>query len=236
MAGSGFSISGLVDDMRNFFYDGIQTFPLAIGGALLILGLMTSNYAILFFLIGYLVLVPISAYGANLVVDTVVHRYNFTKKWFQANGSDLCNVFIPFGDFSNKQSAVPGTAFNTVWLSMTVFFFSYMMTNAISLLTTKPELKEPEKIAHRKMQAMISIVVITLAFVFIVFGRYKSDCETIGGIIWTILMYGGFGVGWYSMLSSIGQNRLSDLFGIANRLLSPYAVTNEPVACFPIAA
>jgi len=38
---------------------------------------------------------------------------------------------------------------------------------------------------------------------------------------------------WYSMLSGIGQDRLSDLFGIANRLLPPSAITNGPVACIP---
>jgi fumarylacetoacetase len=32
------------------------------------------------------------------------------------------------------------------------------------------------------------------------------------------------------------RNRLSDIFGIANRLLSPSAIENGPIACVPIPA
>jgi hypothetical protein len=42
------------------------------------------------------------------------------------------------------------------------------------------------------------------------------------------------GHGWYKALSKVGQDRLSDLFGIANRLLPPSAINNAPIACVPV--
>jgi hypothetical protein len=41
------------------------------------------------------------------------------------------------------------------------------------------------------------------------------------------------GVSWYYALSSVGEDRLSDLFGIANRLLLPKVFRNGPIACLP---
>jgi hypothetical protein len=37
-------------------------------------------------------------------------------------------------------------------------------------------------------------------------------------------------------MSACGKDMLSDLFGIANRLLSPTAIQNKPIACVPIPA
>jgi len=42
------------------------------------------------------------------------------------------------------------------------------------------------------------------------------------------------GVGWYKLLSIRGDDRLADLFGIANRLLGINATKNEPMACVPV--
>jgi hypothetical protein len=52
----------------------------------------------------------------------------------------------------------------------------------------------------------------------------------------SIIIFGLLGVSWYKLLSMTGQDRLSDLFGIANRLLPPTAVANGPIACIPIKA
>ena len=243
----GFSLSTFFGDIRSFIFGGIQVFPMAIGGALLILGLMTANYAVLFFLIAYLIIVPGMAYGLNLIVDSLTVHFEFMHNWFKVRQSDICGLVIPFRDtISVASPSELSTVFNTPWLSMTVFFLGYMMSNAIALHKidsaklpkgAPEELKTStvEKIAKRKVQSTISIGLIILVAILLIGSRLKySGCETIGGVIWTSIIYGWFGFGWYSMLAKIGQERLSDLFGIANRLLSPYAVSNEPVACFPV--
>ena len=69
--------------------------------------------------------------------------------------------------------------------------------------------------------------------------RFKSGCEAkIGmipiGMIPTMIFFTFLGYMWYKAFSSIAQDKLSDLFGIANRLLPSSAITNAPMACIPI--
>lgn len=51
----------------------------------------------------------------------------------------------------------------------------------------------------------------------------------IGFIVSSIFLVGGGA--WYYLLSLVCENRLSDLFGIANQLLGKDATKNVPVAC-----
>jgi hypothetical protein len=56
------------------------------------------------------------------------------------------------------------------------------------------------------------------------------------GMILTTVLFIYAGHGWYKLLSKVGEDRLSDVFGIANRLLPPSAIVNGPIACVPIPA
>jgi hypothetical protein len=53
-------------------------------------------------------------------------------------------------------------------------------------------------------------------------------------MIITTVTFVFLGNGWYKALSKVGEDRLSDLFGIANRLLPPSAINNAPIACIPV--
>jgi hypothetical protein len=39
------------------------------------------------------------------------------------------------------------------------------------------------------------------------------------------------GFAWYYLLSVVGDDRLSDVYGIANRLMTSSALSNAPYAC-----
>jgi hypothetical protein len=89
-------------------------------------------------------------------------------------------------------------------------------------------------VTNRKSQAIIAMVS-TIVFGLIVLGfRFYSGCESTLGMILTTVLFVYAGHGWYKGLSSVGQDRLSDLFGIANRLLPPSAINNAPIACVPV--
>ena len=68
-----FKLRDIISDIRVFLYGGIATLPLTIAGTLSILGLFTANYAILFFLLGFLILTPLSAsiinFGLSAIFD-----------------------------------------------------------------------------------------------------------------------------------------------------------------------
>ena len=250
---SGFSLQTFFDDIRSFLYGGIQSFPLTLAGSCLLLGMMTANYAMMFFVVGLLIIVPVVAFflniGADLLfnLDFVHNLFSSSKDWFKVSERDLCKLVYPFGTQPIRSQESRITQVSSYWLAMTVFFISYMMSNAVALYTMPADIPTTPlpnakkvafdaKVTTRTTQSLIAIISITIFALAILTYRLKySGCETLGGVIWTLIIFGTLGYAWYKALATTGQNRLSDLFGIANRLLSPDAVKNEPVACLPVA-
>lgn len=237
------SLRGIVNDIRIFLYGGLRTLPFTLGGTLLLLGLMSANYAILFFLFGFIVLVPIIAYVLNMAADVVL-----PSTWFKATQADVCKLSIPYLTLSasnatnstNINSGLPVTVFTTVWTSMISFFFGYILMNGVALINVSAEESEDDtevqtgSTGNRTSQAIISIITSIIALIIVIGYRLYTGCETKLGVFITLLIFGGLGVTWYYLLSLVGENRLSDLFGIANRLLPSSAMQNGPVACLPI--
>jgi hypothetical protein len=89
------------------------------------------------------------------------------------------------------------------------------------------------KTVTRKTQAIISLATIVVFILIVLKTRYDGGCEGVLRILGASVIGGLLGVGWYSLLREVGQDRLSDLFGIANRLLPPSALANKPLACLP---
>jgi hypothetical protein len=230
------SLKGVITDMQGFLYGGILSLPLVIGGTMLILGLFTANYAMLFFLVGFLVIAPLGAGLLDFLLQFL------PTSWTQVMRSDVCRVIQPFTTLQNptgKQEA--STSVITPWLAMTTFFLGYMGANA-SQLYTRPETADPnltmdssaapdKRTTARTSQAMLAMVSVVLLTVVVLWFRYKIGCESVLGLLLTTAAGGSAGYGWYNMLSVVGQDRLSDLFGIANRLMPPSAFRNGPVAC-----
>ena len=236
------SLKNIMSDIRIFLYGGVRTLPLTIAGAMLILGLMTANYAILFFLVGFLLVTPIAASLINLLID-------FSTDAFRVPRSDICDLRILYTT-SNSSTALSSvssmTQFSSLWVAMSAFFFGYLLTNAIELfkrpaidhtlkITSSAAPDTSNKESNRRSQVMIAIASIVVATFAILSHRiFFSGCESkVGGMLTTGL-FGVLGWGWYNALSKTGEDRLSDLFGIANRLLPPSAITNGPIACIPI--
>lgn len=234
------SLKDIISDIRVFMYGGILTLPLTIAGTLSILGLFTANYAILFFLLGFLVLTPLASTILNFSLSALL-----PSSWLKAKSGDVCKLVIPFSTLKNPTSIEEASVASSSWVAMVAFFIGYIFTNGLELYnresvdpvikvtsTSAPDLNT--MVTNRKSQAIIAMVS-TIVFALIVLGfRYYSGCESILGMILTTATFVFFGHGWYKALSKVGQDRLSDLFGIANRLLPPSAINNAPIACVPV--
>jgi len=244
------SLRDIISDIRIFLYGGILTLPLTIAGTLSILGLFTANYAILFFLVGYLVLTPGVAVCLNAVGDAIFSYISYNP--FKAKFGDICKVVIPFSQLpigsanSTTNSKGSGeTIISSSWVAMVAFFIGYIFTNGLELynrespattltVTSTDASDLDKKVTNRKTQAIIAMIS-TLVFALIALGfRYYSGCESMLGMILTTFGFVFLGHGWYKALSAVGQDRLSDLFGIASRLLPPSAINNAPIACIPV--
>jgi hypothetical protein len=243
------SLKGIISDIRIFLYGGILTLPLTIAGTLSIIGLFTANYAILFFLLGYLVLTPAVAFGLNTAVDAILSFIPYKYNPFIAKFGDICKVVIPFSQIPISSANIKGSGETIVvsssWVAMVAFFIGYIFTNGIelynretpatTLTVTSSEASDlDKKVTNRKTQAIIAMIS-TIVFALIAFGfRYYSGCESMLGMILTTFGFVFAGHGWYKLLSLVGEDRLSDLFGIASRLLPPSAINNAPIACVPV--
>lgn len=227
------SLKDIISDIRIFLYGGARTLPLTLAGTMLVLGLFTANYAILFFLVGFLILAPFGAWIINFALGMI-----FTGKTFRARTSDMCKVNVPFSTLNSPSSVQEDIVISSAWVAMIAFFVGYIFSNAVELYSREsPNTEESDvesKIGNRKTQAIIAMASI-VAFALVVFGfRYYTGCESILGMSLTSILFVFVGHGWFKALSSVGQDRLSDLFGIANRLLAPGAIQNAPIACVPI--
>lgn len=231
------TLKGVLSDIRVFLYSGIQNLPLSLAGTMLLLGLFTANYAMLFSLVGLLLVVPFTNYLLDMALQLIL------PESLRVRTGDVCSVVIPFLSTSSPSDAYHITS---QWTAMVSFFFGYMIRNAMKLLTREPEptgaievtekqVKEMDrKTSYRKIQAIVSglSIVVTMMIFFII--RWNTGCEGIVGFFVALIGFGAVGYFWYEALSSIGQDRLSDLFGIANRLLPSGAIANGPVVCLPV--
>jgi hypothetical protein len=260
------TLNAKIADLHVFLYGGLRNLPFALGGTLLLLGLFTSNYAIIFFLIGLLIVAPLGAWAVNHIIPLTVNclqfiaylvLYLFKGKdaeaykptnfldfpYFKTKIADVCKLIIPFTSSLDEE---PETVISSPWMAMTSFFIGYVICNSLQLynndVTGSATLNVPDapdtqmKINKRKSQAMFALVSIAI-FALIVLGfRWSTGCEKGVGILLTGAGFGAAGYYWYQLLSEVGQGRLSDIFGIANRLLVPSAIKNGPIACVPIPA
>jgi hypothetical protein len=230
------TLKQIISDIPVFLNSGLTTLPLTLGGTLLIIGLFTANYAILFFLLGFLIVVPLAA----MIMDFLFSW--LPESWIKVSTTDICRIVIPFTTIQAPTGKKDEKLVSSAWMAMITFFIGYMFHNALklySLQTTDPSLTvdtnsaSDMKTTNRTSQAMVALVSIVVVGLILVIFHHRIGCESLIGMILTTAVFSVGGYYWYSMLSGIGQDRLSDLFGIANRLLPPRAITNGPVACIP---
>lgn len=228
-------------DLKSFITSGFQTLPLALGGTFLVLSLFTANYAMLFVTFGMLVVTPILQFPINIAAEFIGVMTDLSI--FKINKSDLCDLIQQFP--VNVSSVKSGYSGISLWLAMMSFIMGYILTNAIALLqyttdipsdTTADVKKEMDTgVNNRMIHAYVSIIMIIILYIVIIAQRFMSGCDSMFGLSIGAALFSVLGFLWYILLSWKTGGRLADLFGIANRLLRPGAMNNEPVACMPYA-
>lgn len=243
------SIFNILSDLRDFLFAGVRAFPTAFAATALFLGLFTANYAMLFFLLGLLIGVPLLNTAANGILGLAfgaAYRDRPLPTWLRGSGKAICNLTLPEGGTPGSYAAEQPGQIISNWLALTVFILGYLMTNAVAIyqypveypVNASDDVKKQtdEKVSLRESKALTAMVILAAVAIALLVLRWMTSCDGLFGIILGVLLFGHASVGWFYLLSLTGQNRLSDLFGIANRLLSPFALVNQPVACLPDAS
>lgn len=257
------TLNAKIADIHVFLYGGLRSLPFSLGGTMLLIGLFTSNYAILFFLIGLLLLAPFGAWAVNhiipmlfnaiqmgiyLIASTLNKNTTVAKPtdfldipYFKTKVSDICKLILPF---TSSNTGEYETVISSEWMAMMSFFIGYVICNSLQLynndVTNSAVISSPDapdtqvKKNKRKSQSMFALVSIAIFALIIIGFRMNTGCEKGLGVLLTGAGFGAAGYYWYQLLSEVGQGRLSDIFGITNRLLAPSAIKNGPIACVPI--
>lgn len=224
------SLRGIISDLHGFLYGGMRTLPITLAGTMIILGLFTANYAMMFFLVGFMIVTPLLSAILNKIADALVIAYDFSI--FKTKTSDICKVVIPYSTLSNPSKVENEYLVCTTSFAMICFFLGYIMTNAIAIYKRPhDDGADPVKVSNRISQAILSIASIVVFTIIAIIFRMYAGCEPTVGIVLGIIVFGALGVGWYTMLSKPSDGRLADLFGISNRILPASATADKPVAC-----
>jgi hypothetical protein len=210
--------------------------PLFLISTLFILGILETNVAYLFLIIGCFMFFT-STWISQAVLSTIISSLKsptLDKLFMSPNGGMIgCSIL----GGSGRSAAIAGG--NTLvspsyYIGFLGFFFTYIFMNAYELYARPaPSGANQEKVSNRQYQAGMSMficVLLFLLFTFIRIFRFGSCERPLGGLL-------GLGIGmplaygWYKLLRTCGGNALSDMFGIIGRLVPTNAQDVNPVAC-----
>ena len=150
-------------DIQQLIIEGVQTLPVSVGATMILIGLFTANYAMLFFLIGFLLITPGITWLLNKFVAPLSDKFTIPQK-------TMCHINSTIGTRADPSRSL----IITEWFAMTLFFFGYMIMNASKLITKDPnedpastESGSPDNnfagmVSTRKTQAIVSILSIII--------------------------------------------------------------------------
>lgn len=123
----------------------------------------------------------------------------------------------------------------SIWTALTAFFIGFIFMNANHIYSAKTSRgkKEIIPVQERKGIGLISMLSVSLLFLFLVVARYWKSCETIAGLITGLVIGIGGAVGWWYILSACGADVYPDIHGVMIGL-RPANLRTNPVACITL--
>lgn len=216
-------------NLRLLIQQSFLSLPLLLIGWSLFLGALQGNIGLLVLFLGHLTVVPLTGLMSNTLFEFIFKKLDSPLlSLIQTNNSDVCSLVPGRTDF--------GTAFMSVapslWMSHIVFFFSFLLSNAVSIYTMEPAGNaDPEKVERRKSQALMSIILSSILVVVLIFLRkFLVGCETWLGIVIALLFMVPLGYGWYQLARQCSAKD-SDIFGIVQKILPDVAQQPPPTTC-----
>jgi hypothetical protein len=199
------TFQSLSRSILHFVKYGVYNAHFSLVGTVLILGLLTANYSMIILFIGMAILTPLLA--------------KFIISIFGA-------------------SQMSGHIY---YISIISFFMGYVLSNALILynlpVSYPPNADDAVKkqvdngVSNRQTRALSSIFVIGFLILCMIYFEYSTANFSLIVTITLLIIFGLFGSGWQMLMETGGSERLTDIYGIANRLLNGNAIANQPFAC-----
>lgn len=224
------NVEAQVLKFREFLTHGIRILPLIIGFTSLVYGVGVGNIAFAFIAAGIFLLVPLVALLGDVVFTTLLGLIpGIPTSWYSYVSSPECSVITTP---SASSQLIPSTM--SYWTTSIAFFFTYFILNAVTLFN-RPVSKTAsyEKVQARKVQSAMAIVIAGVIALGLILYRLQNRCDSPIGLFFGIAGGAGLGYGWFEALKACSGDRLVDLFGIANRILSADRMS-APQVCVPV--
>ncbi len=222
-----------VKNLRILLQQSFLSLPLLLIGWSLFLGSLQGNIGLLVLFLGHLTVVPLTSMMSNVGLEFLAKKLESggTRSYLdfiQLDNSDVCSLVPGKTDYGVPFIGVAPS----LWMSHIVFFFSFLLSNAVGIYTMKPaENADADKVERRKSQALLSIILTSVLAVVLIFMRkFLVGCETWIGILIAIGLMGPLGFAWYRLARECSA-RDSDIFGIIQKILPDEAQQPPPMTC-----
>jgi hypothetical protein len=223
------SIEAFVVRSREFLLHGFRMLPIIIAAFSFIIGIGQANMAFFFLFLGVAFIVPVT----NMILNPIVGALfglGVPEYLFKIKGSGVgCPVF---GEFANAGDTV------SLWLASLVFFVTYFFINAYNLYNRPSDPGAPDyKVDARQTQALMAMAIILLFGIAMLLYRFflTQGCESPLGMPVALLTFIPLAYYWYQYLVNCSGDRLTDLFGVANRIMVEPSSAGPGAVCLPVA-
>jgi hypothetical protein len=223
------ALGDLICGIKESVSHGFGSLPAILGGALFILSLAQANFNLLFFFFGMWIVTPLWTFLLNGILEMLFSFGGIPTEFYApaTSGAPQCSIF------SGASNGLPGPV-NTVpsfWLSMMIFFYTYLLMNAIELYNMPPTPGAKEvQLRARKFKAATSISILLILGVGTIWLRYvTSNCESAFGVLISLSTV-AIGYAWFKFMKNCGIGRLEDVFGITSRMIP---VKEDTITCIP---
>lgn len=186
-----------------------KSFPNIITATLFVLGIMLGKIAWICIAGGAIVLILVVGVFQIIIGSITTEKFNVPG----AAAVSACSIIPPNSILEESFSNIP-----SMWMSVTFFYLTYIVMNALTVYNTKPAKAHGDSITvqNRKSMGTLSIITTVILLMCMVCMRYFlwGTCESIigtllGGVLGVV---GGFF--WWKLLAACGPDVYPDIHGV----------------------
>jgi hypothetical protein len=218
---------------RNTIVSGFLALPVVLITVAGFLATSTANIGFMLVFLAQLFVIPVIQFALGYLrsFGIIQNIFRLDPNLSYATTSKSCAI----SPVDVKSDMIPPPT--SYWMANVLFFTTYVLTNAYTLYSVKPETADvnAEKEENRKAQALTAFVLtLVVSLIFIVNYYLYVGCETPGSLALALLLYVPLGYGWFKLAEYCGL-RTADTFGIAGQLFIPSGTEGTfPYACINV--
>jgi hypothetical protein len=208
--------------LSELFSGTVRHFPIAITSALGVAGLATGRPAWI-----------LAAVGSVITAVVVLGLQYILLKGFALGPMPGDAVLQACGVIPTVAAGTPYFATPSVWIAMTMFLATYIITAGANVATTRPsgQPNEALSVQQRKSVGTLSIVTTVLLVLFLIIARARTSCETLLGALSGAVVGAALGYSlWHAFSAS--DPLAGDIHGVMAGL-RPGSLRTGAVACVP---